>query len=163
MSLMKKIIFLLFLLSIISACTKEPKVIDPIYDNSLNQTQLETAKKAYVVFCDVCKPLMSEYTDDIEWIKIEKGFDRNSQYGCLDYRCRDYGWDKEYYIQVKIKDDTSVTPGELRAWGHTLHYYLGGPKNPGITIGKKPELCGRERVKSNDVYISDARLSFINN
>lgn len=160
---MKKIFFLLFSIFLISACTEEPQVINPIYDNSLNQTQLEAAKKAYVVFCDVCKPLMSEYTGDIEWIKIEKGFDRSLSYGCLDYRCRDYGWDKQYYIQVKIKDDTSIIPRELRAWGHTLHYYLGGPKNPGITISKIPELCGKEKVTNNEVYISDSRLSFINN
>lgn len=160
---MKNIIFLLFFIAIISACIDKPKVIDPIYDNALNQTQLEMAKKAYAVFCDVCKPLMSQYTDDIESIKIEKRDVRVKGYGCMDYRCRDYGWDFEYEMQVKIKDDTSVIPGEFRAWGHTLYFFLGGPQNPGITISKIPELCGRERVTSKDVYISEPRLSLINN
>lgn len=143
--------------------TREIQRINPIYDKSLNQTQLETAKKSYAVFCDVCKPLMNEYTDDIEWVKIEKRIVRVKGYGCMDYRCRDYGWDIEYEIQVKIKENPSIIPGELRALGHTIHYYLGGPKNPGINIDKIPELCGKERVSGKDVYISESRLSFINN
>ena len=124
------------------------------------------AERAYAVFCDTCKPLMSKYSEDIESIEIENGFDRGGSTpdgGCSDYRCREYEWDKQIYIKVKLKEKQTIIPPELRAWGHTLHIYLGGPKNPGITVGKLPQLCGATKPTdgSFDAYISEPKLAFI--
>lgn len=80
----------------------------------------------------------------------------------MDYRCDDYGWDKELYIKIKIKDRTEVIPTEARDFGHTMHFYLGGPMNPGITTNKIPELCGvPSHDDGSDVYIPVPSLSFI--
>lgn len=64
----------------------------PIYDQKLNPNEKTVAEQAYSVFYDVCKPLMSKYSGDIESIEISKGFDRqNTSFdkGCMDYRCMD--------------------------------------------------------------------------
>ena len=156
--------FLVFLFP--CACsTDEPSVpaavMNPVYSTQLSSGDRQMAEKAFGVFCDACQPLMGKYASDIEKMEISEGFSRDPKWGCMDYRCRDYEWDKEIYIQVKIKDDTKVIPSDLRAWGHTLHFYLGGPKNPGITTSKIPELCGASRKDGRDAYISVPELSFI--
>lgn len=141
--------------------------VSPIYDPTLKTEEVEMAKKAFTIFCQTCQPLMGKYASDIERIEITRGFDRlevdiPGGDGCLDYRCDEYGWDKQIYIKVKIKDRTEVIPTEVRAFGHTMHFFLGGPKNPGITTNKIPELCGAPSNDDGaDVYIPAPSLAFI--
>ncbi|MEN6423011.1 MAG: hypothetical protein ABFD76_13800 [Smithella sp.] len=133
----------------------------PIYDKSLSSSDRIIAENAFAVFCDKCQPLMSKYSNDIESIQVEKGFDRGPD-GCLDYRCREYGWDKQIYIKIKIKNDPSKIPGSIKARGHFLHFYLGGPKNSGYTVGKFPELCGARKTNNDyDVYVPEPKLALI--
>jgi len=166
--LIAAVTFIVMIMVTMTVSTNATPLIHPVYHQNLKPDEREIAEKAFIVFCDVCQPLMGKYSSDIESIEIGRGFDRgNISYykgdnGCMDYRCRDYGWDKQIYIQVKLKDNTSVIPTELRAWSHTLHFYLGGPQNPGITISKIPELCGRTHsANRKDVYIAEPKLSFI--
>lgn len=144
---------------------KTKPTISPVYDTNFTPSERVMAEKAFDVFCEKCQPLMGKYSKDIESIEISRGFDREDTSllnGCVDYRCREYEWDKQIYLKIKLKDRQTVIPKELRAWGHTLHIYLGGPQNPGITIGKFPELCGAPRPSgSSEAYIPEPKLSFI--
>ena len=155
---MKKLIMvtILVIIGISVGCSSESVVIEPLYDKNLNQNELAVAKRAFEVFSQTCLPLMGEYVGDIETIEISRGFD--------DYRNRDYGWDAHFYMEIKIKDSTSLIPASMRAFGHTLHFYLGGQKNPGITTTKFPQLCGVQKPSNgNDTFISVPSLSFIKN
>lgn len=162
----------IFLAVLLGSCSQEGKQpsslsVVPVYDDKFSPEEMAMAQKAFPIFCQTCQPLMGEYAADIEWIEITHGIDRLEgeglpNNGCMDYRCDDYGWDKEIYIKVKIKDRTEVIPKEVRAFGHTLHFYLGGPVNPGITTTKFPELCGvQSNITGSDTYISVPSLSFI--
>lgn len=161
-------LIIIFLLSLIS-CTDKNEIKSqaavPVYSQNMSPDERAMAAQAFVVFLDACQPLMTKHLTDVESIDIESGFDRDRSVpgdGCLDYRCRDYGWDKQIYIKVKLKDKLYSIPPELKAWGHTLHFYLGGPNKPGITTSKIPELCGKEnKDRGVDIYISETRLAFI--
>jgi hypothetical protein len=155
----------LFLISFVGCENPSLKIV-PLYSPELTTDERALAEKTFLVFSDACQPLMSKYTNDIQSINISSGFDRQPNApggGCLDYRCKEYGWDKQIYIQVTLKNKLNDIPGDIKAQGHVLHFYLGGPKNPGITIGKFPELCGAHKSRSGsyDIYISDPKLSFI--
>ncbi|MRR15668.1 MAG: hypothetical protein EG826_04335 [Deltaproteobacteria bacterium] len=139
--------------------------IAPTYSQEMSPDERAIAEKAFAVFCEACQPLMGKYALDIESIIINNGFNREKNMagdGCLDYRCKEYGWDKQVYVQVKLKNKLAVIPSDIKAQGHTLHVYLGGPKKPGITIGKFPELCGKTKSTNDlDFYFSEPRLAFL--
>ncbi len=164
---MNKIIIIVVLVMCLISCTSDKRnSISPVCGNELNAQECFMAKEAFSVFSDTCRPLMNKYTSDIESIRIESGFDRDPNIprdGCLDYRCKEYGWDKQISVKIKLKDKLDVIPSKIRASGHTLYFYLGGPKNPGYTVGKFPELCGAQGAAdgSYDKYISEPKLSFI--
>lgn len=77
-----------------------------------------------------CAPLFTDYADDIESIKINGDSADCSQPG--DYKCDEYGWGQRIKINVKITGDRKVIPVKYRARGHTLHYWLGAGRQPGI-------------------------------
>ena len=152
----------------LAACGDQKGTINlapsPVYDPSLAPAELATAKKAYAIFTQVAQPLMGEYSGDIESVEVSKGFERagTTDDAYLDYRCRDYGWNKQIYIKVKIKDETKYIHDDIGAWGHTEHYYLGGPSNPGITLSKHPQLCGKADLPDGqEVFMAAKSLSFI--
>jgi len=151
----KKILTILLVgISVFMGCSTEPVVLKPLYENNFNQNELVVAKKAFEVFCQTCQPLMGEYAGDIETIEISHGIGGYS----IDH----YRWDRQVYIKVKIKDRINLIPVDMRAFGHTLHFYLGGPKNPGITTIKFPQLCGVQKPSNGDVvFISVPNLAFI--
>lgn len=162
----------IFMVMLLGSCLPEGNQpsglsVSPVYDDGLSPEELAMAQKAFPIFCQTCQPLMGKYAADIERIEISRGFDRLEgeglpNNGCMDYRCEEYGWDKQICIKVKIKDRTEVIPKEVRAFGHTLHFYLGGPVNPGITTAKFPELCGVQSSGDGvDVYIRVPGLSLI--
>jgi len=154
---MKKLLIITLLvgIGIFMGCSSEQVVVNPLYDKNLNQNELATAKKVFEVFCQTCQPLMGEYAGDIETIEISQGIGG--------YSIDNYKWDRQIYIKVKIKDRTNLIPVSMGGpFGHTLHFYLGGPKNPGITTTKFPQLCGVQKPSNGDVsFISVPSLSFI--
>jgi len=152
----------------LAACGEQQAAMNlapsPVYDPALTPAELATAKKAYAIFSQVAQPLMGEYAGDIESIEVSKGFERTgtTDDAYVDYRCRDYGWNKQIYIKVKIKDETKSVPDDIGAWGHTEHYYLGGPTNPGITLSKHPQLCGKADLPNGEeVFMAVEGLNFI--
>lgn len=160
------IIVLLMACSFFISCSSPQSAkLVPTYSQEFDPNGRVNAEQAFAIFSEACQPLMGKYSGDIESISIDHGFDREKNMsgdGCLDYRCREYGWDKQIYIKIKLKDKTDVIPTALRAWGHTLHFFLGGPKNPGITLNKIPELCGKINPNpGSDIFIPEPRLAFI--
>lgn len=126
-----------------------------ISSKHLNSHNQKIANQALGLFSKNCLPLMKEHTKDIESITLIDGAHK-SDYGCMDYRCDDYGWEKELRLKVKIKDTISTFRNDMvRIRGHTLHFWLGGPLNPGVTTSKFPEVCGVSRpLDGADTYIS---------
>lgn len=153
----------LMFMGYLSESKSKAVVVKPLYSKNLNQNELVIAKKAFEVFCQTCHLLTGKYAEDVETVEVSHGFNRTKNGSCMDYRCDDYGWDRQIYIKVKIKDRTKIIP-DFRGGpsGHTLHFYLGGPKNPGITTTKFPEFCGVQKPSNgNDTFISVPSLSFI--
>lgn len=160
---MKKVLFFLLLVFLLCFSVQAGSLpVNPVFSKRFSPSELIMAKKAFDIFSDRCRPLMDEYAEDIKSIKISHGFDRQNNI-CFDYRCDEFKWDKQIYIALEIKNKANKIPVTLRAWGHTEHYYLGGPRNPGITITKFPELCGVKVIdnRESDVYISEPKMSFI--
>lgn len=135
------------------ACSKD---FNPVYDDSLKPEERVMAEEAFAIFCSDCKPLMSDYREDIESIEIKKMPGKCSDYSI----CTDHNWSDFFEIVVKTKRDTRRLPA--RAQDNYLYYDLGGPDNPGISIAKYPDLCGVDKPdRFNQAFIPEPRLSFI--
>ena len=144
----------IIVLVLFSGCSSEKasNTSQPIIKASLSDAikdgEVETVKSALDVFSKAFQPFLKKYSDDIEWFRVESlhNFTGDGM-AKHDYRYTDYKWNKYIYIQFKIKDDPKKIPNNLNAWGHTEHIYLGGPKNPGISITKFPELFGGTQLR----------------
>ena len=124
------------------------------YSKYLSEKNIPFAKKAIKVFASNCLSLMTAHATDIELISVQ-GIHEKSDYGCVDYRCEDYGWIKTLHVEIKIKDEPTTFSGPMvRIAGHTLHFWIGGPSNPGYTTTKFPQVCGVDEVRGHDVYVS---------
>ena len=137
-----------------SGQSKQNKKVSVLYSEYLNPYNRSIAPQAIEIFFENCPPLQNKHLSDIEQITLNDGFEKN-KYGCMDYRCEEYGWEKEIHMEVKIKNDIKTFHNEMiYIRGHTLHFWLGGPQNSGITTSKFPEVCGLKRNKNGDsVYI----------
>jgi hypothetical protein len=95
------------------------------------------------------RPVMRNYISDIEFIRPTL-----IDLGEYDYTFEDYGWKKEIYIEIKLKDKTSL-PREWRADGQTLHFIIGSGTSPGV-IAKKDvsQLFADMPVESGDSFVS---------
>ena len=125
------------------------------YGEGLGQENRRIVFRAIDIFINACRPLIQDHYADIEQITAIDGAFKSEDYGCLDYRCDEYGWEKELRFIIKIKDNATTFSGDLRyIAGHTLHFWLGGPTNPGITTTKFPQVCGYNKpLNGEDIYI----------
>lgn len=97
---------------------------------SFDQEILETL---LLTFQNHCKG-WQQYPEAIESAEIKLSRWEKSDYEV--YRQEDYGWYTEIELNIKIKDDAKL-PTELRMVpGHTLYYFIGGGKKPGIEMLK---------------------------
>jgi len=117
-------------------------------NNQHNQQKLDLATSALT---SNCKPLFNQYKNDIDSFKVKIHELKSCDF---DYLCEDYGWKGYYTYTVKLKDSTKRIPKDLRAWGHSLFFNVGGPENPGLIIKKFPQLCGIKPLKEGDVHVS---------
>lgn len=161
---------LILLVIIFTACSNESLNESASNTNDAGRLQIKTTavidraeedhlKKLIHEFLTVCQPLKEKYLHDIEYIEYVGRYTcEDSHY---DYRCENLNWASRVYLRLKIKDDTKSIPSNLIAWGHTEHIYLGGPKNPGLTISKFPQLCNSSLPDSHgkDTFISIPELS----
>ena len=141
---MSRNLLTVFFVATLCACEREQptSTIQPTFSDSLTSTERAKQETAFRIFSQVCQPLMGEYSSDVERVDVS-----GRQYkGCFDYRCEEFGWSESIHIRIDIKDEPMVIPPSYRSWGHSLHFYLGGPSNPGITTTKLPELCGFSRI-----------------
>lgn len=130
------------------------KTTPVVYSKYLNSHNRSVASQAIKIFFENCPALLDKHLSDIEQITLYDGFEK-SKHGCMDYRCKEYGWEKEIHMEVKIKNDIKTFHDDLiYIRGHTLHFWLGGPQNSGITIPKFPEVCGVKRNENGEfVYM----------
>jgi len=113
-------------------------------------------KRANFQLFQNCPDLWS-YWPDVASAKVEI----ETSFGA---RKEQLGWKNELHYQVKIKQETKAIPAKFRAWGHTLHYYLGAGKDPGIVIQKRESqlVCGiQPKSDGIDLFISVPELSFL--
>lgn len=82
-------------------------------------------------FTERAVPLLKKYPNCVESATaVICQWNLNDKY--LIYRQEEYGWGIEIEVSIKIKDDVTVRDGKYLLSGHTLWYYLGGGKRPGI-------------------------------
>lgn len=98
----------------------------------------QVARQAVRAFEDAC-PLLFEY-----WADVEAAEGRINTPVVAPYREDRFGWRREVELRVRIKADPALIPDRYRAWGHTLHYYLGAGHQPGVVAAKaqSQRLCG---------------------
>ncbi len=84
----------------------------------------------YVNLFVASRPSIQKYFDAIEW---SEAILYNEFYN---YPAEEYGWIKQIYLQIKIKDEGTNLPPEWMAERNVLHYYLGGGTNPGVYAQK---------------------------
>lgn len=107
-----------------------------------------------------CAPLFTDYADDVEWIKVMGETDDCNYPGS--HRCDEYGWDRTVEINVKIVDDRKVIPVDYRARGHTLFYWLGTGRRPGIMSLKDQSkfVCEWSHIPdSSNYFVSVPKLA----
>jgi len=100
-----------------------------------------------LLFSDL--PVMRNYISDIEFIRPTL-----MDLGEYDYTFEDYGWKKQIYIEIKLKEKTNL-PREWRADGQTLHFIIGSGDAPGVIAKKKvSQLFADMPVESGDSFVS---------
>lgn len=106
-------------------------------DNSVSEAE---AKRAVEIFINNCSPL-NRFLGDFSEIDVQVRKE------IAEYRL-EMGWKTEIHIRMTVPDDPKFVPRyDPRTHvisGHTLHYYVGGGKKPGIIGAKRSSqmLCG---------------------
>lgn len=56
------------------------------------------------------------------------------------------GWGRTVLLQVTVDGQARHFPADIRAWGHTLQFVMGGGRKPGIYVMKDQAgwICGME-------------------
>lgn len=121
---------------------------------SVETPEFDKAKAPAIIeaFKDACRPLGSDYWDDIEEVSLEVKkevvSDRQSR-----------GWTTSFHLALKYSEHPThgpaFAPGIGVLAGHTLHYQLGGGKKPGYLAIKRSSqyLCGLPSSENgNDVF-----------
>ena len=86
--------------------------------------------KKYIVLFINKRPRMIKYISAIQ--SIDADFSSSG----MNYTAEEYGWSKEIYLMIKLKEKTNLPGSWQKANGQTLHYILGGGPNAGV-IAKK--------------------------
>lgn len=145
------------LLGAVSARAQTPPVDISITQNVLPR---DDVAKAVDVFKRACSPL-NQYWADIKSIGVEVAPE------VAEYRL-EKGWNANIHITVKVPDDPRVIPKFDRRTGviagHTLHYDIGGGRDPGMFGGKRVSqmLCGMPiSDRGADTFVRLPELSFL--
>lgn len=124
---MKRIAFILALAMLAGCSDSGDKADIHLQTEGVAESQKAIVAKAAEVLFDRC-PALTQYAQDIEWVKA-----RTDAGG---YQDREYGWSNWISFEVKVADDARRIPADWRAWGHHLHYSVGGSPRPGVDVGK---------------------------
>jgi len=116
----------------------------------------EVVKSAMEVFAVNCPGLFGPFRRDVEQI-------RALVYHDLLGVNEDKGWNQMIEVRVQLSRDAASMPVSWRAGGHTLYYYLGAGRDPGITAKKEQSqlACGMPTSRGNDTFKSVRELGFL--
>lgn len=117
-------------------------------------------KAGLIAFMASCEPLFRQYWSDVVKAEAYQGDPTEN------YTGKRYGWDREFWIEVKITEQPRRIPAEMRAAGHTLMWVAGTGQRPGL-IAKKDQaaaVCGMP-VSGNgsDVFKPDPGFTVLAN
>ena len=109
------------------------KITWSLTESNVNNINKEKLKELLHYFQNQCDG-WNKYPDAIESAEISIRKFEKSKYES--YAQEELGWYTEVELSIKIKNDAKL-PTELRMVpGHTLHYFIGGGKKPGILMIK---------------------------
>jgi hypothetical protein len=110
------------------ATENRPNINLSIADDYTFENQDEILK--YFKIFLIARPSIQKYVNAIENAKASL-----MDLTRYDYTYEDYGWTKQIYIEIKLKDRTDLPRG-WGADGQTLHYIIGSGNTPGIVAKK---------------------------
>ena len=109
------------------------KITWSLTESNVNNINKEKLKELLHYFQNQCDG-WNKYPNAIESAEISIRRFEKSKYES--YAQEELGWYTEVELSIKIKNDAKL-PTELRMVpGHTLHYFIGGGKKPGILMIK---------------------------
>lgn len=111
----------------------------------------QTLKQLLTSFTERTIPMLKKYPNCIESATaIISQYNLNDKYQL--YRQEEYGWGTEIQINIKIKDDDVVRDEKYLLSGHTLWYFIGAGKHPGIECLKSESaiFIGVDKLKIID-------------
>lgn len=109
------------------------KITWSLTESNVNNINKEKLKELLHYFQSQCDG-WNKYSNAIESAEISIRKFEKSKYES--YPQEELGWYTEVELSIKIKNDAKL-PTELRMVpGHTLHYFIGGGKKPGILMIK---------------------------
>ena len=110
-----------------------PKITWSLTESSVKNIDTQKLKELLVAFQIACKG-WTKYPEAIETAEITVRKFEKSKYES--YKQEELGWYTEVELSIKIKNDAKL-PTDLRMVpGHTLHYFIGGGKKPGLIMIK---------------------------
>ncbi len=132
----------------------EPEAARIVVRGEISEDQAAVVGEAIAAFERACPDLVERYWGDVESAEaVVWGPEVVKDLLEIDYRWEQWGWTRWIEINVKIVDDPKIIPGRHRAQGHTLYYFLGGGRRPGVD-GKKTQsqvLCPMPDGQGSDV------------
>lgn len=113
--------------------SQPPKITWSLTESSVKNIDTQKLKELLVAFQIACKG-WTKYPEAIETAEITVRKFEKSKYES--YTQEELGWYTEVELSIKIKNDAKL-PTDLRMVpGHTLHYFIGGGKKPGLIMIK---------------------------
>jgi hypothetical protein len=156
--MMRRLSLILFLFLI--GCDNPPdKPIEIKVEGQFTSLEAVAIRQTVAAFQKTCRALFSDYRADVTSARLKV-----SQQPAAFYRTQRYGWGPEIQIEIRIADDAKRIPTRFRASGHTLTYYLGGGRRPGMVMQKaqSEQVCGVKDVReSSDVFVSVPGLAVV--
>ena len=124
----------------LAGCGDDPvEATHIVVRGEISEGQAVVVSEAIAAFERACPDLTGRYWGDVESAEATVwGPDVVKDLLEIDYRWEQWGWTRWIEINVKIVDDPKTIPRDYQASGHTLYYFLGGGRQPGVD-GKKTQ------------------------
>jgi hypothetical protein len=108
----------------VSSAEHTPAISVQYLDDYTSRNKEEVLEHINIFLASV--PSMQKYFDLIESVEVKLISLHRSA-----YVYKDYGWSKEIYLQIKLKNDTGL-PKTWMADGQSYTFFLGSGNNPGV-------------------------------
>ena len=123
----------IILAAVLAVTIASPALALPEPEWQVSETARAGAERDFEILRENCPDLFGPYGDDVDAVVISAP---------AIYRPANV---PATYIAVELSNDLQRVPPTLRAWGHTLHYYVRGD---GISVQKDQswQICGWQAV-----------------